>query len=173
MELKLTKKYSTKTIRAVLIMFMEMLDSIPIDYDFFYEYTGLSTTTYSSVRKIITEMIIDLKLNDTYEVVKTERNDRYTRYFTYSYKLNVPDPIDYSYHLSDDLDDNKRINYSMTIIYLMLKNKEKVTLRTLSKIFPGYEKYRNLKLMNHLKDIVDGDLIIKKRKYILEDWDYE
>lgn len=41
MELKLTKKYSTKTIRAVLIMFMEMLDSILLDYDFFYEYTGL------------------------------------------------------------------------------------------------------------------------------------
>ena len=73
MELKLTKKYSTKTIRAVLIMFMEMLDSIPIDYDFFYEYTGLSTTIYTNVRKIIEQMIIDLKLNVTYEVIKTEQ----------------------------------------------------------------------------------------------------
>lgn len=143
MELKLTKKYSTKTIRAVLIMFMEMLDSIPIDYDFFYEYTGLSTTSYTNVRKIIEQMIIDLKLNVTYEVIKTEQIHSKTRYFTYSYKLNVPEPIDYSYQLSEDLDDNKKIDYSMSIIYLMLKNKEDVTLKGLSKIFPGYEKYRN------------------------------
>lgn len=54
-----------------------------------------------------------------------------------------------------------------------LKNKEDVTLKRLSKIFPGYEKYRNWKLINHLKDIVDGDLIIEKRKYILKDWQYE
>jgi len=36
------KYYNTRTIRATFLMFITMLDSTEMDYDLFYDYTGLS-----------------------------------------------------------------------------------------------------------------------------------
>lgn len=172
-DLEPKKRYNTKTIRAVLIIFMEMLNSNEIDFEYFNEYTGLSRTTYYVVRKIIKEMIIDLKLNVLYEIRRIVHITRQTKYYTHKFMLKLPESIDYSYHLSDELYDIKRMDYSFTIVYLMLKNKEDVNLRVLSKIFPNYTKHKNYTLMHYLRDIVDGDLYIEKWYYKLKDWDYE
>ena len=77
------KYYNTRTIRATFLMFITMLDSTEMDYDLFYDYTGLSLGSYLRVRKTIVEMIKDLNLKRSYEIIKYPRANRYTRYFIY------------------------------------------------------------------------------------------
>lgn len=89
------KCYNTRTIRATLLMLITMIESNEIDYDWFYDYTGLARHSYIKVRKTIVEMIKDLNLKVSYEIVKYPRIEKRTRYFINRYKINTPDQLDY------------------------------------------------------------------------------
>ena len=111
------KKYNTSMIRAIFLMFITMFDSNEIDYDLFYDYTGLSSFSYRFVRKTINEMINDLNLKCSYRIVKYPRENRYTKYYIYKYTIDRYDKCDYSYDISSNLSYEKRINYSMCILF--------------------------------------------------------
>ena len=121
------KKYNTKTIRATFLMFLMMMDSRIMDFELFDDYTGLTYVSYWRVRKIISEMIIDLNIRCSYEVSKSYIEIKKTSYVSRKYSIETSNPIDYSYTIDPKLGYKKRIDYSLTILYLMLKNKEEVT----------------------------------------------
>lgn len=112
------KYYNTRRIRAIFLMFITMLESTEIDYELFYDYTGLSIDSYIYVRKIIAQMIKNLNLKCTYEIIKYPRVNKYTRYYIYKYcKINKSEQFNYSYKIDSNLTYEKRIDYSMTIVY--------------------------------------------------------
>ena len=165
------KYYNTRTIRATFLMFITMLDSTEMDYDLFYDYTGLSLNSYLRVRKTIVEMIKDLNLKCSYEIIKYPRANRYTRYFIYKYTINKFERFDYSYNINPNLTYEKRIDYSMIIVYLMLKNNEEVTYNKLTTIFPLFTKKRFEKLISYLRLlIIDEELYYEKKIYILREF---
>lgn len=165
------KYYNTRTIRATFLMLITMLDSTEMDYDLFYDYTGLSLGSYLRVRKTIVEMIKDLNLKCSYEIIKYPRENRYTRYFIYKYAINKSGQFDYSYNINPDLTYEKRIDYSLTIVYLMLKNNEEVTYNKLTTIFPLFTKKRFEKLISYLRLlIIDEELYYEKKIYILREF---
>lgn len=102
------KYYNTRTIRSIFLMFITMLDSNEIDFDLFRDYTGSCKRSYSKVRKAIIEMISDLNLRCSYEIVKYPQINRYTRYFTYSYTIKKDNQFDYSYNISPYLTYEKK-----------------------------------------------------------------
>ena len=64
-------------------------------------------------------------------------------------------------------DDKDLINLSierMTIIYLMLRNKQYVTTNYLISIFPNFTKKTMFNLLTKLKEIIPGE--INKNKYL-------
>jgi len=160
------KYYNTRTIRATFLMFITMLDSTEMDYDLFYDYTGLSIDSYRRVRKTIVEMIKDLNLKCSYEIIKYPRANRYTRYFIYKYAINKSGQFDYSYNINPNLTYEKRIDYSMIIVYLMLKNNEEVTYNKLANILPLFTKNRFEKLLSYLRLLlIDEEIYIKNKIY--------
>lgn len=167
------KYYNTRTIRSIFLMFITMLDSNEIDFDLFRDYTGSYKRSYSKVRKAIIEMISDLNLRCSYEIVKYPQINRYTRYFTYSYTIKKDNQFDYSYNISPYLTYEKKINYSMTIVYLMLKNNEVVTYKKLAAIFPLFTRKRFRTLMDYLSILIDEDLYCEKKIYKLREYNYE
>ena len=145
------KKYNTRIIRATFLMFNTMLNSKIMDYELFYDYTGLSIPSYILVRKIIQEMIIDLNIKCLYKTINFIQDTKKTRYIAHKFIIDTSNPINYSYVFSNNLDYEKKINYSMTITYLMLKNNEEVNYKKLSIIFPLFTKKRFYNLINYLK----------------------
>ncbi|MCR5786145.1 MAG: hypothetical protein K6G28_00365, partial [Acholeplasmatales bacterium] len=70
-------------------------------------------------------------------------------------------------------DDEKLINYSMTITYLKLKNGEIVNFNELSNIFPFFNRKKFWTLMTWLKDLIDEDLYREKKIYKIREFAYE
>lgn len=69
-----------------------------------------------------------------------------------------------------DLSDEKRIRYSMPIVYLMLKNHHYITTKELSNIFPNFNRNVMMNLMNKLRDIVSEDITLNEiNSYVLGD----
>ena len=65
---------------------------------------------------------------------------------------------DYSFDY-DDLDEYKLIKYSMTIVYLMLKNHKHITSSYLSEIFPRFTRKTMQTLISNLKEIISDDIV--------------
>lgn len=167
------KKYNTKTIRATFLMFLMMMDSRVMDFDLFKDYTGLKYITYWRVRKIISEMIIDLNIRCSYVVSKSYIEIKKTSYISRKYSIETSNPIDYSYTIVPNLDYKKRIDYSMTILYLMLKNEEEVTYDKLATLFPLFTRNRFETLLYYFRMLIDEELYIENKAYKLREYDYE
>lgn len=167
------KRYNSKKMKALLTILIAMKDSEEIDFDVFNDYTGLGKKTYSEVLKMIEEMLIDLNMKFQFKRVKIQLENNKTRYYIYKYKFHVPNPIDYSYNIPDKLGKIKLINYSLVLVYLMLRNNEIVRLNRLETIFPNFKAHKLMDMMHSLKDIVDGDLYREGYQYKLKEWDYE
>ena len=65
------------------------------------------------------------------------------------------------------------INYSLTIVYLMLKNNEVVNYKKLSEMFPFFANRKYGLLFKYLTVLVDGDLYRENKNYKLKEWDLE
>ena len=167
------KEYSTRKIRAVLLMFNAMISNYDMDFDLFNDYTDLKTDSYRNVKRIIREMIIDLNLHFNFTSISILNITKKTKYYTYKYCLESIGEVKYSYHICDDLDDEKLINYSMTITYLKLKNGEIVNFKELSNIFPFFNQKKFWTLMSWLKDIIDEDLYRENKTYKIREFAYE
>jgi len=60
--------------------------------------------------------------------------------------------------------------YSMTIVYLMLKNQQYITTKELSNVLPNFNRNVMMNLMNKLRDIVSEDIIKNEiSSYVLEE----
>ncbi|MCR5787299.1 MAG: hypothetical protein K6G28_06330, partial [Acholeplasmatales bacterium] len=81
----MVKKYSTRNIRAVLLMFNAMISNYDMDFDLFNDYTGLKTDSYRNVKRIIREMIIDLNLHFNFTSISILNITKKTKYYTYKY----------------------------------------------------------------------------------------
>jgi len=79
----------------------------------------------------------------------------------------------YSYRIRYDLEDEKLIDYSMTITYLKLKNGEKVNFKELSNIFPFFNHNKYWTLISWLRDLIDEDLYRENKTYKIREFAYE
>ncbi len=101
-------------------------------------------------------MVDDLKLR--YKIIKDQEvNIDNTGYrATNIYHLN---DLDMDNHFEyEHLNENQLIKYSMTIVYLMLRNKQYVTTNYLAKIFPNFNKKTMFNMVAKLKEIIPGEI---------------
>lgn len=167
------KKYSTRKIRAVLLMFNAMVNNYEMDYELFNDYTGLKTYSYRNVKRIIREMISDLNLHFNFISISIINITKKTKYYTYKYCLENIGETNYSYRIRYDLEDEKLIDYSMTITYLKLKNGEKVNFKELSNIFPFFNHNKYWTLISWLRDLIDEELYRENKTYKIREFSYE
>ena len=64
----------------------------------------------------------------------------------------------------EHLNEVQLIKYSMTIVYLMLRNKQYVTTNYLITIFSNFNKKTMFNMVSKLKEIIPGE--INKNKYL-------
>lgn len=117
-------------------------------------------------------MINDLKLNYKLEKIKIMHISKYTKYYSYKHKLKILDEYNYSYSINSNLDYTKRIDYSMAIVYLMLKNKEDVTYNKLASIFILFTRNRFVILSYYLRMLID-EVYIENKIYKMRDYNGE
>lgn len=124
-----------------------------MDGDLFEEITGLSRKAYYRTMKIFVELLEDI--NYKCQVVKLKRVDQLNNLTSYFYKFIIVNDYDINVEQIMELSEDKRITYSLVIIYLLLKNKKRITLDVLSMIFPKIsdETLANTKKLNDFFDI--------------------
>ena len=149
-------RYNTK-IQIFLTQFLiYLIEEKQATYDSFTELMDISKSQFSEFIKEFFKMVDDLKLR--YKIIKDQEvNIDNTGYrATNIYHLN---DLDMDNHFEyEHLNENQLIKYSMTIVYLMLRNKQYVTTNYLAKIFPNFNKKTMFNMVAKLKEIIPGEI---------------
>ena len=150
--------YNTDTAFALLQVLLYIKDEKEITYQAFEELTGLTRVSFHRVMNMFEEMIEDIHYNATLSKIKNKeiKLDN-TQYQEIIYRFHDVDSIEYNI---DELSDEKKIQYSAVIIYLMLKNRKRVTTDKLKTIFPNFNRNKMSNFMNKLKTIIAEEIDI-------------
>lgn len=161
-------RYNKPITFALLQTYMALMDGEEINYEYFNELTGFSLTSYKTVIQMLKEMIEDLHLRTNLVRLETTVETPKTKYQVYRYTLSSI--IDYSFQLPEDLEEEKRINYLPTIVYLKLKKKQYVSTATLSTYIPNFTRKTLFVLLNKLKEMIDADIYKDElQSYVLDE----
>lgn len=149
-------RYNTK-IQIFLTQFLiYLIEEKQVTYDSFTELMDISKSQFSEFIKDFFKMVDDLKLR--YKIIKDQEvNIDNTGYrATNIYHLN---DLDMDNHFEyEHLNETQLIKYSMTIVYLMLRNKQYVTTNYLATIFPNFNKKTMFNMVSKLKEIIPGEI---------------
>jgi len=139
-------------------MLIYLIDNHKVTYEEFSELSDITRKEFSKFMPAFKEMITDLKINADVILKKDDTNiDNPGQFKSNIYYFRMID-IDYSFAY-DDLDEYKLIKYSMTIVYLMLKNHKHITSSYLSEILPRFTRKTMQTLISNLKEIVSDDIV--------------
>ncbi len=145
--------YNTNTQVFLTQFLMYLYDNKETTYESFTDAMDISPQTFSKYVKIFKEMVKDLHMNaslvlDKYLDKTTDTNQFKTKVYilqTYS--------EDKYYFEYKDLSEEKLITYSMTIVYLMLKQHQFIKFEKLSKILPNFRREVLINMINKLQDL--------------------
>ena len=139
-------------------MLIYLIDNHKVTYEEFSELSNITRKEFSKFMPSFKEMITDLKINADVILKKDDTNiDNPGQFKSNIYYFRMIDN-DYSFDY-DDLDEYNLIKYSMTIVYLMLKNHKHITSSYLSEIFPRFTRKTMQTLISNLKEIVSDDIV--------------
>jgi len=149
-------KYNTKLQIFLTQFLIYLIDEKEVTYESFAELMDISKSQFSIFIKEFFKMINDLRLR--YQITKDQDEyiDDKGHVLTYIYHLNNLD-IDYHFEY-EHLNEEALVKYSMTIVYLMLRNKQYVTTNLLTSIFPNFNKKTMFNLLSKLKEIIPGEI---------------
>ena len=89
-------------------------------------------------------------------------------YREYKYKLIAR--TDFDFTLNPNLSDDLKKLYLPTILYLKLKNRQKVNLKNLQEYFPNYTKQMHSKTLKYMRNTIGEDLYKDEYKsYVIEE----
>lgn len=167
--MKYRTKYNVEQNKAILQVYLYLMDNHQISSSEFLEITSLSRVSFYKIMNFITSMIDDLNLKATISkdnikkydssLIEHEANIYYFRQAGMNYYFNL-----------EECEDEKRILYSLVIVYLMLKNRQYVSLGTLSKILPDFDKKKMSKLIATLREVIAEDVYKNEiQSYVIEE----
>ena len=113
-------------------------------------------------------MINDLHLKCSLERLEETITTSSTKYEISRYKL--VSRLNYKFILPEDLEENKRILYFPTIVYLKLKNRQYVSFKDLQLYFPNFNKDISSKFFKKMKELFGEDIYKDElQSYVLDD----
>lgn len=160
--MKSQMRYNTKKQIFLTQFLIYLIDEGQATYESFSELMpNILNSEFTMFIVDFKKMLSDLRLN--YSLVKEERinPDNIAQFGVITYYLNslgIDNHFEYEH-----LDEESLIKYSMTIVYLMLRNKQYITTTYLSSIFPYFNKKIMFNLLTKLKEIIPGE--INKNQY--------
>ncbi len=155
-------KYNSKRQVFLTQFLIYLIDEGKASYEEFSELMDIYNSEFTLFINDFKHMLSDLRLR--YELVKEEsinpeNKAQYGKVTYYLNSLGVDNHFEYEH-----LDDESLIKYSMTIVYLMLRNKQYITTNYLISIFPNFTKKTMFNLVSKLREIIPGE--INKNKYL-------
>lgn len=147
---------------------MAMMEGEEINLEYFKELTNLERVSFYEVLKQLDEMINDLHLKCSLERLEETITTSSTKYEISRYKL--VSRLNYKFILPEDLEENKRILYFPTIVYLKLKNRQYVSFKDLQLYFPNFNKDISSKFFKKMKQLFGEDIYKDElQSYVLDD----
>ena len=152
----MTVKYNTNLQMFLTQMLIYLIDNHHVTREEFNELFEVPSSKFSQYMKEFKQMLEDLKMDIILSKFKRkEDEDSLGNFKTNYYYVTYIEPYKFDYM---DLNEEKLIKYSMTIVYLMLKNHQYVTTSLLEDIFPNFNKKTMANLKDKLSLVVADDI---------------
>lgn len=154
--MKFQTRYNSQKSCVLLELYLYLLYEKEIDIRLFREISELSDQYFYEIMDDFNNMIEDLNLEATMtkSLVEAPKDERIYYVFT---KYNFYPTGSYEFDITN-LDDEKKILYAPVIIYLMLKNRRRVTSEVLELTFPNFNRNKMSLLITSLKDIISEEI---------------
>ena len=150
--------YNTNTQVFLTQFLIYLFDNKEATYEQFSEASEITPQTFSKYIKIFKNMIEDLHMKvtlfvDTYIDTTIDTNKLKTN----NYILQTVGEDKYYFEYKH-LNEQQLIHYSMTIVYLMLKQHKYVKFEKLEKIFPHFRRELLITMISKLQDLLIDDI---------------
>ena len=167
--MKYQTRYNTETNKALLQVYLYLIDNHQISYEEFMQISSLPRTKYYVIMDYFKEMVDDLNLKATISKDKVLKLDSCLNYNEFTYYYFRQAGVNYYFNL-DDCTDEKKIRYSLVIVYLMLKNRQYVSASILEKQLPDFNRKKMLGIIECLREVVAENIYENEiQSYILDE----
>lgn len=149
-------RYNTKEQIFITQLYIYLLEEHHVTYYEFNELMEISPSQFSVYLKTFKQMIKDLRLRC--ELLE-ETNKSYEYENQFGVKTYYLQSISNDYYFEyEHLNEEQLIKYSLTIVYLFLRNSQYVTTNLLQSIFPNFTRKTSSNLFQKLREIIPGEL---------------
>ena len=149
-------KYNTTLQMFLTQMLIYLIDNHHVTREEFNELFEVPSSKFSQYMKEFEQMLEDLKMDIIISKFKRKEDvDSLGNFKTNYYYVTYIEPYKFDYM---DLSEDQYVKYSMTIVYLMLKNHQYVTTSILEDIFPNFNKKTMANLKDKLSLVIADDI---------------
>lgn len=149
-------KYNTNLQMFLTQMLIYLIDNHHVTREEFNELFEVPSSKFSQYMREFEQMLEDLKMDIIISKFKRKEDvDSLGNFKTNYYYVTYIEPYKFDYM---DLSEDQYVKYSMTIVYLMLKNHQYVTTSLLEDIFPNFNKKTMANLKDKLSLVVADDI---------------
>lgn len=152
--------YNTQVSKLLLQVLIYIIDNKQITADDFVDITGVDNHLFYIVMPEFRKMLSRLNMNISMLKSDIDKEEIQIKKSIYFFNIGF-DP--YYYDDMTEFSEEEQINYSLVIMYLMLKNNQYVSTATLKRLFPRFTKQLMQKLKESLLDVIAED--IDKNEY--------
>ena len=156
--MKYQVRYNTDSALNLTQLLIYLLDNKEVTYESFKEVSTITSSTFSKLINTLKDLIDDLNMKivlskTSYLNTEVDTNQLKTN----KYFLTTLGEDKYHYEI-DNINDNLLIKYSMSIVYLMLKQHKYIKYEKLSNIFPNLRRDTLITLIEKLQSILLDDI---------------
>ena len=149
-------KYNTNLQMFLTQMLIYIIDNHHLTREEFNELFEVPSSKFSQYMREFEQMLEDLKMDIIISKFKRKEDvDSLGNFKTNYYYVTYIEPYKFDYM---DLSEDQYVKYSMTIVYLMLKNHQYVTTSILEDIFPNFNKKTMANLKDKLSLVIADDI---------------
>lgn len=149
-------KYNTNLQMFLTQMLIYLIDNHHVTREEFNELFEVPSSKFSQYMREFEQMLEDLKMDIIISKFKRKEDvDSLGNFKTNYYYVTYIEPYKFDYM---DLSEDQYVKYSMTIVYLMLKNHQYVTTSILEDIFPNFNKKTMANLKDKLSLVIADDI---------------
>ncbi|MBR6072308.1 MAG: hypothetical protein IKP77_05710 [Acholeplasmatales bacterium] len=152
--------YNTQVSKLLLQVLIYIIDNKQITADDFVDITGADNLLFYKLMPEFRKMLSRLNMNISMLKSDIDKEEIQIKKSIYFFNIGF-DP--YYYDDMTEFSEEEQINYSLVIMYLMLKNNQYVSTATLKRLFPRFTKQLMQKLKESLLDVIAED--IDKNEY--------
>ena len=149
-------KYNTTLQMFLTQMLIYLIDNHHVTREEFNDLFEVPSSKFSQYMREFGQMLEDLKMDIIISKFKRKEDvDSLGNFKTNYYYVTYIEPYKFDYM---DLSEDQYVKYSMTIVYLMLKNHQYVTTSILEDIFPNFNKKTMANLKDKLSLVIADDI---------------